>query len=305
MPKKIVLFALLLLFIPQYLSSAPLKRTILVLHDSTEDPEESDEFRFNRYAAMVLNHLGMKMRYHDINVGLPPDSKLEDVHGILTWFKDDVMFGAETYLKWLKKQINKGMKVVIMEDVGAEVELFKEKDPKTNKWKEKPIPLSLINEVFNSLGLEFKANFMKKTFLLELTHIDRSMMSFERDIKFHLESYIQIISKDPNNKVYLKGALRGRPLSESALVVTTPYGGYAAPDTAAFDAATDLKQQGWLLNPFTFFSEAFGINERPKPDYTTLYGNRILYAHIDGDGFNNISHVDRKSTSHRVSNSSR
>ena len=297
LPIIIMCFAL---FVPS-LHAAPLKRTILVLHDSTEDAEESDEFRFTRYSALVLNHLGMKMRFHDMSTGLlPPDSKLEDVHGILTWFKDDVMFGAEAYLKWLKKQIDKGTKVAMMEEVGAEVEIFREKDPQTNKWKEKPVKLSLINEVFNSLGLEFKANFMKKTFLLELTHVDPSMMNFERDIKFHLTSYIHVVSKNPKNKIYLKAQLKGRENSATDLVVTTPQGAYAGPDTAAFDGTSDLKQQGWLLNPFTFFSEAFEIEDRPKPDYTTLYGNRILYAHIDGDGFNNISHIDRKSMSSEI-----
>ena len=302
MPKKTIFLGLItcLALFATTVQALPLKRTILVLYDSYEDSEERDGFRYNRYAAMVLNHLGMKPRYYDIDQGLPPEDKMEDVYGILTWFRDDVMFGAQDYLNWLKKQIDKGIKVVIMEQIGAEVELFREKDPKTKEWKEKPIPLSELNQVFNMVGLEFKANFMKKTFLLELTHIDSNMMNFERDIKFYLKSYIHMTSLNPQNKSYFKAKLRGREDSESDLVITTPKGAYVAPGAAIFDATTDLKQNGWLLNPFKFFSEAFSLGERPKPDYTTLYGNRILYAHIDGDGFNNISYIDRKTFSAEI-----
>lgn len=49
----------------------------------------------------------------------------------------------------------------------------------------------------------------------------------------------------------------------------------------------------WRIDPFRFFAEALGIENAPRPDVTTLNGQRIFYSHIDGDGLIGISKIDR------------
>jgi uncharacterized membrane protein len=51
----------------------------------------------------------------------------------------------------------------------------------------------------------------------------------------------------------------------------------------------------WRIDPFRFFAEALGVEESPRPDTTTLNGQRIFYSHIDGDGLIGISKIDRSS----------
>jgi len=41
----------------------------------------------------------------------------------------------------------------------------------------------------------------------------------------------------------------------------------------------------WTINPFKFIKEALRLRNIPIPDPTTEAGRRILFVHIDGDGF--------------------
>ena len=51
----------------------------------------------------------------------------------------------------------------------------------------------------------------------------------------------------------------------------------------------------WRIDPFRFFAEALGIENAPRPDVTTLNGQRIFYSQIDGDGLIGISLIDKSS----------
>lgn len=46
-----------------------------------------------------------------------------------------------------------------------------------------------------------------------------------------------------------------------------------------------------LFDPFAFVSAVFGVPDIPVPDTTTRDGLRMLFSHIDGDGFNSLSNV--------------
>lgn len=73
-----------------------------------------------------------------------------------------------------------------------------------------------------------------------------------------------------------------------------------APTVQEKDGAKALAQtvedplvQQWYINPFLFLEAALGSADEPKPDVTTLQGKRIFYSHIDGDGWNNVSEIER------------
>jgi hypothetical protein len=74
------------------------------------------------------------------------------------------------------------------------------------------------------------------------------------------------------------------------MVVTGPWGGFAAAEYARFQFPGESGAQ-WWIDPFAFFREALGVEGWPRPDTTTLCGRRIFYSHIDGDGLRNRSEV--------------
>lgn len=51
-----------------------------------------------------------------------------------------------------------------------------------------------------------------------------------------------------------------------------------------------------MFDPFAFLAAVFGTPDFPVPDPTTRDGLRVFFSHIDGDGFNSLSHVG----SHRL-----
>src|SRR5205823_2937249 len=80
---------------------------------------------------------------------------------------------------------------------------------------------------------------------------------------------------------------------DSDLIVTSPRGGYIAAGymVRTVERGGDEINQ-WQIDPFEFFRLAFGTDDLPKPDTTTIAGRRIYYSHIDGDGWNNFTQLE-------------
>jgi hypothetical protein len=259
-----------------------LPRVILGLYDSTEPyNRRPDHNLIHKNAAMVLNYLGMKMRYHDIAQGLPGEKELEDVHGILTWFMDEEMAGAEAYCRWAANEIQKGKKFVILGNMGAW------EDQKTKET----VPLGVAGEIYRALGLEYEGDWTDNPLVIEVSGKDPRMVEFERTLDQEAGVYERIVSSSPENRVYLTLRRSDLPGSESAAVVVTPRGGVAVENYVILLNHIDETFR-WRLNPFLFFEEAFGLEGGPRYDTTTLFGRRIFYSHIDGDGFENAAEFD-------------
>ena len=60
-PKIFLYFSLYFLLFPAQLHSQPIKRTILALYDSADEPAEDERDRIYRYAPTVLNYLEKKI----------------------------------------------------------------------------------------------------------------------------------------------------------------------------------------------------------------------------------------------------
>ncbi|MDO7084907.1 endo alpha-1,4 polygalactosaminidase [Pseudocolwellia sp. AS88] len=69
----------------------------------------------------------------------------------------------------------------------------------------------------------------------------------------------------------------------SVAVFTAPWGAVVL--KPAVVQSLDLEKRYWTFEPFKFIDLIFQLPTVPVPDITTESGNRILTAHIDGDGF--------------------
>ncbi len=303
------LIYLLILSPSLYAEHVEFKRDILALYDSSEgqdqvstqifeNPQAGQKrkqkaivmkgFREDRnpifeVAQMPINHLGLKLSYWDVNQGTFPDEDaMKKYRGIITWFEDDQMVNAEQYCEWLEKQIRQGKKVLLMSEFGAE------RDLKTGKT----MTDVRIQNVFRALGLQWSGGRQEIPWRLHITQKESPMVEFERTLLYETKSFTQVTSTSSKNKIYLS-AQKENSNEKFDLVVVTPQGGYVAPEYALYvDEVTERKQ--WRLNPFLFFQKVFSVEDTPRPDTTTLDGKRILFIHIDGDGFINLSHIDRK-----------
>lgn len=254
-------------------------RTILALFDSTESLNpRSDRNLIHKGAEMVLNHLGLKVVYHDINLGLP-NKDLAEVLGILMWFEDDKAANSAQYVQWLIDRLKEGKKIVLFGTFGF-----------MNDEEGKELPRKLLEHFFEEYGVDLNATYEDNPLLFDLDYVDAEMMNFERDLEGELEVFPGALATDPNVKVLLRLVMADKSAYSEPIFIS-PRGAIALdPYVVYYEYVSDRFL--WRINPFLFFEEAFGVSGEPRFDTTTLWGRRILYVHIDGDGIRNISMED-------------
>jgi polysaccharide biosynthesis protein PelA len=275
---------------------AELPRYVLALYKSSELDNDVQGRRaksatrneVHGWAQMPLNWLGLMVEYHDIDQGLPDEREMARYRGIVTWFQTEEIAEPLAYLRWLGAQMRAGRRVVILGYLGAL------RDRRTLRT----LDLAQINEALAPSGLEFLGNWTGNQLVIELRRKDR-MMDFERPLPPGLPYYQQVVCRRGDSRPHLVLARRDLPNSESHLVVTGPWGGFAAAGYAQFQFPGEGGAQ-WCIDPFAFFREALGVGDWPRPDTTTQCGRRIFYSHIDGDGLRNRSEVRSGASSGQV-----
>lgn len=251
-------------------------RDILALYDGRHE-KRPHETRIHHFAEMPLNHLGLRVVYHDINTPLPALDQLARYQGILTWFIEPLA-NAEAYVDWLDKATAQGTRLVFLSELAPP-------DP--------PTSARAIAAILDRLGLELTQQYVSVTSDARIADLDRTMLGFERPVDKVLPDFLVMLAKPGKARVHLSVDAPTRiGMKRAALVVTSEAGGYASDEyTIYFEPNTDKVQ--WILNPFEFFRRAFGAGRVPMPDVTTVSGRRIYFSHIDGDGWNNLTELEK------------
>src|ERR1700731_5425994 len=89
------------------------------------------------------------------------------------------------------------------------------------------LDLAAINEALAPSGLEFLGNWTGNQHVIELRRKDY-MMDFERPLAPGLPYYEQVVCRRADSRPHLVLARRDLPDSDTHMVVTGPWGGYAA-----------------------------------------------------------------------------
>jgi len=284
--------------------SSEIKRWVMALYDGAEN-DDLDQNSIRTRVEVILNHLGLVVEHWDLRKGLPDPVKMEKFRGVITWFHDPVMKQPEQYASWLQEQIHANRKVVILGDYGAFYD------------QENELPANGVKDFFKAMGLRYWDVKVQPSKKQKIILKSPEMIDFEAPVDFKemrpLET--KITSDNPKNKLFL--SIKDSRIGQIDAVVVTPAGGIALDESPFKEGLKDkawmanlnavLKGKGdmemaenepigfWRINPFLFFTEAFGLKNMPIPDVTTLNGSRIFYSHIDGDGLTGISLIDLKS----------
>ena len=245
----------------------PQPRQVLMLYDNADSPMATS---VNWYVAMVLNHLGYATRAIDIDRQPLPTHPLEGrVAGIVTWFARDRVQHASRVYGWLRRQMQAGIPVAILGRFGF---------PDDNVHL---APLGLKAGPEPSAGAR-PAHVLAK---------DDRLVGFEAKVRPSLDGFqsLQLVKGHAALTV-------GRDGQTETAVAITPWGGYALSPYVIDDLPQgtlprDQQQQQWILDPFAFLRSALRLPRQPAFDTTTASGNRLLFAHFDGDGFASGSYV--------------
>lgn len=257
-----------------------LPRTVVALYDSRID-EDIWFTQIHQYAEMPLNHLGLRVEYYDICEELPEIASRPEVAGALVWFPKYTDFAnPDHYLKWVDDLVQAGKKFVVLGAVGFE-------------YAEKPMPRSRLKKFWDNLGLIEADQWIDETYELEFPIMDRQMVEFERKYQDVLTPFHVLKAGSQDIDIQLMARVDGDPETDSVLVCTGPCGGFIAEGYAKYSLFNSSENFcKWYVNPFLFLKKAFGLERFPVPDTTTLFGKRIYYSHIDGDGWNSITELE-------------
>ena len=256
-------------------------RTVIALYN-TAAGNDSFWSPAHQLAEMPLNHLGLRLKYHNIEKGLPSVHDDPTVRGVLSWFHSGTEIKDPlAYLQWAEKIVMAGKKFVILGGPGF--------------WSDKyqtDTLLFAINRFMRLLGVRFGDQWVDYTYDLKISSKNPEMVEFERRYGLVYPPFQKTTLIREQAQSYLIVHKSRKIGSRSHLVVTNKNGGYVADDYALFrKQQLGQEQKQWYINPFKFFSVAFDTHKLPKPDVTTLAGRRIYYSHIDGDGWNNLTEI--------------
>ena len=290
MKNFLISFVFTFIVLADLASSKEINRSVLALWDSTELPNTVHKsYTFSKLhmrAEVILNHLGLKLDYIDVNEKIPDEFNHKY---IISWFSDNKIRNPRKYLKWLNRQIDNGKKVVILGELGF-----------FEKGSEKSVSLAEVNKLFKKLGVSHTGEVLGLGYKFRpVFHRDRKDSEFERTLKNEM-SHVQELAVINNKAVKPWTSVKSKKKKrEIPVVFLHENGGYASSGYEIFLNPENYSTQ-WRINPFKFFREAFQLEKFPIPDTTTLCGKRIFYSHIDGDGFINVSKIDKKSLSAKI-----
>jgi len=252
------------------------KRDILVLYDRRQEGPPI-ETRVHRFAEMPLNHLGYMLTYVDVNQPLPDPGALQKYRGLMTWLNEPLK-QPERIAAWLERATSGGLRYVVFGKVAPPASATR---------------VPAIGRILARLGLADSGGYVNLTYKARIAKADPKYIGFERPVDKVIPEFPVIVAASDRLRVHGAIKVKINGVDTTAIVVASNRnGGYAAQNfTFYHEKNTDRIR--WTLNPFAFFKSAFGDERFPIPDTTTLDGKRIYFSHIDGDGWNNVSRIEK------------
>ncbi len=207
-----------------------------------------------RFLSLPLHYLGYTIDLFDVARPLPEHLADGSYAAVVTWFSQPVATLNPGYAAWLQRQLDAGLRVVIMNRPGF-------------------APGSALAR---ALGFTPTAN------------PEAPLAIVTRDPLVGFEAQPPLAGADVEPLAMPKAStplltLRAADGTRIDAVALTAWGGFAlAP--FAFTALDDSGNARWVIDPIEFLKRALRT-DFPAPDVTTESGRRLLLAHVDGDGF--------------------
>lgn len=238
-------------------------RNVLVLHGGNEERvwELADAVR---YGLMPLQFQGLVPDVRSIDDPMPSGQLRGRYAGIVIWLEKDGIT-SPVFEDWLVDQRSAGVPIAMIGYPAVD-------------------PLGPNGSVFGFQGRKGPRELPKAV-------AQHEAMGFEAP----LPAYLPVGEPLYNNQAtvpwleLVSGSQRYMP------VAMTEWGGYAFQPYVIRSTLPTVQGKGlerWMLNPLTFMHDALQLRDMPIPDVTTENGKRLLFAHIDGDGFPSLAEVE-------------
>jgi len=188
---------------------------VLGLYNSAHgQTEKENEIYF--YLLNPLREMGLEVRFHDINSGIPQD--LSDVRAVISWFRGGAVKNPEEYLRFIARVIRSGRKFIILGNLGA----FQDSDSGEYISKEK------INSALSLLGIKYEYQWTDNADFLEIVKLVSPMCEYEGRQDVSVSGfYYRFLRADRNLRIYLSVRRKDRDYEPSPVIVSNRNGGFA------------------------------------------------------------------------------
>ncbi len=234
-------------------SKVAVKREVFTLIDESKD--DRTLLGAHQVGALPLEYLGYIQKLYDINNGLPDIDSMHHYAGVVIWLREDYEDPSEL-VEWVLELNREGIKVAFVNNFGFS----------SDAMLLKPLNIDVYD------GNENLTNKKK------IVYKDK-MIGFEVDPSLGESS----IYMKPHNAKNLLTYEDKNGLQSTPAAITT-WGGYAVSEAFMVELGNE---NVWVINPFSFFTEALRLKPILVPDPTTHNGKRVFFTHIDGDGMVN------------------
>ncbi|MEA1918890.1 MAG: hypothetical protein U9N52_03535 [Campylobacterota bacterium] len=241
-------------------SKNPTKRELLLVYDSSSfDKDNNDKLYTSIFNNTVvpIEYLGYIPVLYDINTETISEKKLQQYAGVILWLNGNYATkNSSEFEIFIEKILKNDLKVLIFRGL--------------NPYEH---------------GKIFK--------LLDIVVEEKPLLNKERKTKFKVDEAYMDFEIFPHNEItsYAFHPKNAKKLCEiyskdfnSTLAAITPWGGYAFGGASTIQVSDNSL---WAVNPFKLFKDALRLKPLAAPDPTTENGKRLLFVHMDGDGFMN------------------
>ena len=233
-----------------------IRRDVLILYHEYKvtDENKSIESDIHHTLSLPIEHFGYVPHLYDLSKKELPKSVEDKYHAVIIWGEERIKKNQDIYA-WSQKRVELGTKILFFGDFPFEAS--KKNLEKFGISNEKNLN-KFIDKKESSYPTDY-APFEQKCFV----DYEKSLLSAQE-------------VKEVVNIEYANG-------QKSTVIGITPWGGYAVKNALLLSISDTTY---WTVDPYKFLKEVLSLNETiPMPDPTTEAGRRILFIHLDGDGF--------------------
>lgn len=250
------------------------RRLLCLFGNQSQDPLDGIRWPADSSVAQVvqmpLEWLGYEVDYLDPSRDALPDALPRHAGVLLDRFLRVPPTREAEVVSWLVRQVRAGRKLVVLGELP-----FQEESP--------------LKLLMRELGLGGTGRAVRGLTGVKAT-VTAPQMNHEARVFLSTNRFLDLAAPAGARRllsVAAQGTTPGSRVFDA--VFTAPWGGMALDPDTSF-RWPDLDEH-WLVDPFYFLATALQTPDWPAPDPTTRDGVRLLYAHIDGDGFRHFSTV--------------
>ena len=231
-----------------------IRRDVLILFNKSMFKDKNAVYSdVHLLASMPLEHWGYIPILYDISTQELPQRVEDKYHSVIVWSEGKTK-NSDAFYAWAKALKEKNIKILFLNSL-----IFK---PTTQHLK--------------GFGLAFTHNHNS---FIEKMNVEYTKPYKRYEIPASIEYEEELIFANNAQSVLRTIYKNGQ---QSMPIAITPWGGYALHGSFLHS----IKNENyWTINPFKFFKDALRLDNIPVPDPTTEAGRRILFVHVDGDGF--------------------